>query len=284
MMAGECNSTKMVMAEISDEELAEVAMILGMRRSFDMSVYKDSYMKRRVAIRLRSARCGSVAEYCCLLRESQQELDLLQKALTIHVSHFFRNPSMFDMLRQQVLPGLFDAASKANAETVRLCCLGCAGGEEPYSLAILLREYFGRQIRQIPVRIIASDIDVATLVTAERGEYGEDRLKEVPQELRERYFRFQEGRFRLIPAIREMVAFSRENISCTDRYPASDLMLCRNTLIYFNRLEQEKILNGLAGTLAPGSILVLGKSETLVGDARQHFVSISLAERIYRRV
>ena len=94
-----------VHAEITDDELSEISTILSMWRNINMSAYKDKCMKRRVAIRMRSTRCRDAAEYCNLLRQSPQELDLLQKALTIHVSQFFRNPSMFDKLRDDVLPG-----------------------------------------------------------------------------------------------------------------------------------------------------------------------------------
>jgi chemotaxis protein methyltransferase CheR len=279
-----CSSTFPALAEISDEELTEIGTILGMWRSFDISVYKDKCMKRRVAIRIRATRCSTVADYCCLLRENEKEQDLLLKVLTIHVSQFFRNPSMFEKLRRDVFPGLFSAAAEAGAEALRLLCLGCAGGEEPYSLAILLREHFSAELRQMPVCITGSDIDAATLVTARQGEYSQERLKEVPAKLMARCFGPHAGRFRLNPEIREMVSFVQGNITCIAPQQASDLVLCRNTLIYFTRPDQEKILNGIAGILQPGGILVLGKSEILVGDARQRFMPVCLTERIYRKV
>ena len=93
--------------EIGDDALAEISLILEMRRNFSMSIYKDKCMKRRVAIRMRSCRCLDAASYCNLLRQSEQELDLLKKTLTIHVSQFFRNPSMFEKLQNEVFPYLF---------------------------------------------------------------------------------------------------------------------------------------------------------------------------------
>src|SRR6185369_5630345 len=105
-------------------------------------------MKRRVAIRMRSTRCCDAVEYCRLLRQSDHEVDLLQKILTIHVSQFFRNLSMFEKLRSVILPLLFNERERYASEPLRSGCLGCAGGEEPYSLAILLREHFSREIRK----------------------------------------------------------------------------------------------------------------------------------------
>lgn len=271
-------------SEISDDELAEVGTILSMWRAINISVYKDKCMKRRVAIRMRSTHCRNAAEYCNLLRQSPQELDLLQKTLTIHVSQFFRNPSMFEKLRDEVFPVLFKTCERNGAPSLRLWCLGCAGGEEPFSLAILLREYFGKEIRLIQPVIRGTDIDAETLKTAQQAEYSEDRLKEVTCGLRERYFRQSDTRFRLVPEIRDMVTFLHGDITRTAEYVPSDLVVCRNTLIYFTRPAQEKILHGIADILPPGGILVLGKSEILAGDVRRRFEAVCPVERIYRRM
>jgi chemotaxis protein methyltransferase CheR len=284
MTAASGSTTFPSAAEICAGELAEIDTILNMRRNFSLSVYKDACIKRRIAIRIRATRSRDAAEYCRLLRQSEQEQDLLQKVLTIHVSQFFRNPSMFEKLRVEVLPGLFVAAQADPARTLRLWCLGCAGGEEPYSLAILLREHFSRELRRIATTIAGTDIDAESLDSARRGEYGEDRLKEVSTELREHYFRPHQERQRLTPEIREMVTFTQGNISRTDQYPAANLVLCRNTLIYFSRPEQEKILDGIAEILPTGGVLVLGKSETLVGATRRRFSPVCRIERIYRKL
>jgi len=277
------SSDNLAHAEITDEELTEIGMILNMYRNFNLSVYKDKCMKRRVSIRMRSTRCRDAAEYCNLLRQSQLELDLLQKALTIHVSQFFRNPSMYEKLRLEVIPGLFSACMTNGSDTLRVWCLGCAGGEEPFSLAILFREYFSKEMRTVPVVIQGTDIDVHTIQYAQQAEFMEDRLKEVSAEMRERYFRPNSPRFRLVPEIRQMVTFLQGDITDTAEYAPSDLVLCRNTLIYFNRPDQERILNGIAEILPAGGILVLGKSETLVGDVRRRFEAVCPVERIYRR-
>jgi chemotaxis protein methyltransferase CheR len=270
--------------EITDEELTEIGMILNMYRNFNLSVYKDKCMKRRVSIRMRSTRCNDAAEYCNLLRQNPLELDLLQKALTIHVSQFFRNPSMFEKLRSEVLPELFADCIKNGSDSLRATCLGCAGGEEPFSLAILLREYFSKEMRTIQTFIHGMDIDAQTLKSAEQAEYLEDRLKEVSAELLDQYFRPNGSRFRLVQEIRQLVTFLQGDINNTAEYVPSDLVLCRNTLIYFNRPDQLNILHGIADILPTGGILVLGKSETLVGDVRRRFEAICPVERIYRRL
>jgi chemotaxis protein methyltransferase CheR len=276
--------TTLLQSEISDEELAEIGTILSRWRGINMSSYKDKCMKRRVAIRMRSTGCRDAAEYCTLLHQGPQELDLLQKALTIHVSQFFRNPSMFEKLRREVFPELYRSCESRGSTGLRLWCLGCAGGEEPFSLALLLREHFSRELRRTRTIIHATDIDAETIRDARQGEYSEERLKEVPAEIRNRYFRQNGSRFRLVQEVREMVAFLHDDITRMATYEPSDLVVCRNTLIYFARPDQEKILLGIADILPNGGILVLGKSEILTGNVRRCFEPVCPVERIYRRL
>lgn len=267
---------------IGDDELAEIALILEMHRNFCMSVYKDKCMKRRIAIRMRSNRCFDAAAYCSLLRSSERELDLLLKALTIHVSQFFRNPPMFEKLRSDIIPALYRKVQESGC-ALSIWSLGCAGGEEAYSIALLLREHFARELRQTPTLIHGTDIDPEILEAAKLGQYNEDRLKDVPEALLERYFEPQGARMQLSSDIREMVTFDRSDMTITSCYRPHELVVCRNALIYFTRPDQEKILHGIADILPPGGILVLGKSETLVGDVRRRFTSLCPVERIYQR-
>ncbi|MGB9082020.1 MAG: protein-glutamate O-methyltransferase CheR [Desulfuromonadaceae bacterium] len=269
--------------DISDDALAEISLILEMRRNFSMSIYKDKCMKRRIAIRMRSCRCLDAAGYCNLLRQSEQELDQLKKTLTIHVSQFFRNPSLFDKLQTAVLPDLFQKADAAQ-ELLRFWSLGCAGGEEAYSLGIILREFFARELSHTTIEVHASDIDGDILQAAVRAEYSEDRLKDLPPPLRERYFVPNGPHMQLTAEIREMVTFHQQNIMDVETFEPCQMVLCRNTLIYFARPDQEKILRGIAHILPTDGILVLGKSETLIGEARRLFTTVCPVERIYRRL
>ena len=269
--------------DIGDEELAEISTILGVGCGFSMSAYKDKCMRRRIAIRMRSVGCSDPVEYCSLLRRNEREMEQLQKVLTIHVSQFFRNPGTFERLKGQVLPRLFDRKRQAGHPGVTIWSMGCAAGEEPYSLAILLREHFADELARFTVTILATDIDRSTLEAAARGEYVEERLKEVPADIRSRYFREEGNRCVLSPGITGMVTLCHGDITRTDEYRSCDLVLCRNTLIYFTRPQQEQILGGVAAVLPSGGILVLGKSEALVGESRRHFSTDCPVERIYSR-
>lgn len=277
------SSVHTVPTDIDNDVLSEIGMLLNLRRSINMSMYKDNYVKRRIAIRMRATLSESAPHYCHILRSSDEELDLLLKALTIHVSQFYRNVSMFEVLRLNTLPNIFRTASENGQSAITALCLGCACGEEPYSLAILLKEHFSRELRQTAVTITGLDIDTGSIAMAMQGKYTEERLRDLPKNLKEQYFRECDGKFSLVPSIREMVNFEVTNITdLSERHPA-DLIFCRNTLIYFARNDQEKILHNITEILPSGGILVLGKSETIVGPARRCFETISMEERIYRK-
>ena len=270
--------------DISADAFDMIRATLKSAKGFNLDIYKDKCIRRRIAIRIRATHCRTAEEYGDLLRQNPLESDLLLKVLTIHVSQFFRNPSMFEKLRSRILPELFRTCSRNDSGVMRILCLGCAGGEEPYSLAILLREHFSAEMRSVPTSITGCDIDDETLRMARQADYTEDRIKEVPVVLRERYFRREGSRFQLVPELREAVSFHHGNVTSVAEHQPSDLVLCRNTLIYFTRSDQEKILHGIADILPENGIVVLGKSETLVGDVRRRFTSVCPVERIYCKV
>ena len=270
--------------EISDDELYEVSNLLNMWQNFSMSSYKDKCMKRRIAIRMRATGCNDVAAYCNLLRQSSKEPNLLHNALTVHVSHFFRDPEMFEKLKTEVLPRLPNIMDKYGHYPAAVWSLGCAGGEEPYSMAILIKEYFGDNAHKDFMPILGTDIDEKSIKSAQAGLFHADRLKEVSPERKKRFFLHETGGFRMIPEILDMVTFIKQDITSVEPYIKSYMVLCRNMLIYFTRLDQEKILNRIADILPQDGILVLGKSESLVGESKKRFVAVCPKVRIYRKI
>jgi chemotaxis protein methyltransferase CheR len=268
--------------EISPDTFDIIGKILKNRTGFSLDSYKDKCIKRRISIRIRATHSPTAEDYSNLLLNNDAELDNLLKVLTIHVSHFFRNPTTFDKLRTEILPILFRQAQTEGRDSLTILSVGCASGEEPYSLALILREYFAEQLSQVQVRIHAIDVDAATLVNARNAVYTEDRLAEVSEELRTRYFDCRDNKFYLHQSVKEMVTFEQRDLYETGSFADFNLALCRNVLIYFERTVQEKILSGLAAALHSGGFLVLGKSETMVGESRKLFKTICPVERIYQ--
>jgi len=270
--------------DVSDESLTVIGEILKSIRGFNLGIYKDKCIRRRIAIRIRATHSHNAEEYGKHLRQNRTEVDKLLKVLTIHVSQFFRNPPTFEKLRSEIIPYLLGLRDNDGRDRLTFWSVGCASGEEPYSLALILKEFFQREVMKESIDILATDVNADILEAARLGIYGEERIMEVPESIRERWFRRQEGKYHLLPEIKEMVDFLNEDLIDIDSFPQSDLILCRNVLIYFERRHQEKILNGFADVLRKGGIMVLGKSETLLGSIRSRFQTICPVERIYRVV
>jgi chemotaxis protein methyltransferase CheR len=198
------------------------------------------------------------------------------------VSQFFRNLSAFEKLRTEIIPYLFSLARQKGKRGLRFWSLGCAGGEEPYSLALILAEHFAREMLEIPVRIDATDVDSGVIQSAGNAMFNHDRLLETPMNYIQKYFEEEDSQYRLSRAIREMVNFSQGEMFNSLIYHECDLLLCRNVLIYLARAQQEIVFRHIANSMSKDGFLVLGKSETILGESRSLFQTVCPVERIYR--
>ncbi|HOP41460.1 MAG TPA: protein-glutamate O-methyltransferase CheR [Geobacteraceae bacterium] len=268
--------------EIPDPVYARIRSILKTMAGFHLHGYKDACIKRRISARIRSAGCASASEYVDLLMLNRAESARLIKMLTIHVSKFFRNQNTFDKLRDEIFPYLFSRCRLNNRDCLAIQSVGCASGEEPYSLAMILHDSFVRELSGINVSIRALDIDREVLKFAAEACYDADHLEETPPFHKERYFTLHNGKYRLVPEIRNMVFFQCHDMLRPAPLQESDLILCRNVLIYFERSHQKEILKRFAASLRPGGILVLDETETLMGEVRGLYQTVCPVERIYR--
>jgi len=249
----------------------------------DLNLYKDKCVLRRITVRQRSCGAPTLRAYLKLVSRNPAERGRLVKALTIHVSQFFRNPSTFRAIQEFVLPSVLAAKKAGGGRALRLWSVGCAYGEEPYSLAILLLEVGARAVQQYSTAIYATDIDPDSLNHAKEARYHAHSLASVPSHWRQRYF-IQEGvRYRVVPEVRSLVFFKRHNILDPVPFGRIDLVACRNVLIYMTEALQERVLLSMHEALNPGGFLILGKVEGLTGAARDLLEPVDVAERIYRK-
>jgi len=272
--------TPFVGSDLSDDCYQQIAEILREQQNFNLNGYKALCIKRRLAMRVRTAGHNDPVAYVELLRESESEQEQLLMTLSIHVSEFFRNPSVYAVLNKKVLPDLL-AKTRQLSSKMRVWSIGCANGEEPFSVALLCHTQ--RQHRD-NIAIVATDLSSAALARAKQGLYSADRVRGVPAELLAEFFTQAENQYRLSSDICEQVQFFRHDILIDPPFYRADLILCRNLLIYFSRPQQQKILELLATALLPGGYLVLGRAETLASACRDLFVCIDPAERIYQRL
>ena len=246
---------------------------------FDCASYKEPCLRRRIAVRLRARGLHRYGDYARLLDSDTGERHRLLDAITINVSKFFRNPTMWRALEMHVVPALFNAS----ADRVRIESVGCAAGEEPYSLAMLLREHAlrtGREAELARFDLVGSDIDPNILQTARLGRYGSFSFTDMDVALRRDWF-LPPDHTELRPEVREMVRFETRDALRHELPGGQQLIMCRNVIIYFERSIQEQLFLKFHNALAPGGVLVMGKVETLLGRALSLFKPIVPRERIF---
>lgn len=248
---------------------------------FNCDQYKEAHFKRRVNVRVRATSSENYGEYLRLLKKDSEEYEYLIKALTINVSEFFRNPETFEVIEKEVIPFLIKSRSDSIIKSIRIWSAGCATGEEVYSLAILLHRVLGRDFDKYRISIIGTDIDTLSLEKALKGVYRENVLKNVDMSTKENYFVKRSETYQVSDQLKNMIRFKRHDMiseSCTDRF---DLIICRNVMIYFKKEVQEQLQLNFHKALNRGGFFVIGKAETLLGTASNHFKPYNSRERLY---
>lgn len=250
---------------LDDSEFAALGELLSERTGLLFSPQKRPEIESKIAAHLRDDPALAREDLVGLLRSSEPELQRLVNRLTIGESYFFRNRPHFAALTAEIIPGI--AAANAASRRIRIWSAGCATGEEPYSLAILLEESFP-ELRGWDVRITATDINTSFLERARQGLYSRWSFRGVEERLIEKYFLPEGGGFRrLDPEIARRVEFGYLNLSTppfAGRAFAEpfDLVVCRNVLIYFSFENANRVLRALADTLRADGYLVVGHAES----------------------
>jgi chemotaxis methyl-accepting protein methylase len=278
------------MTEKRNPDLEAILDHLLEKRGFDFSGYRTAMLERRIGRRLSATGCRDLAAYLGHLQHREAELDSLLDAVTINVSRFFRDSLTFELIADKVLPAILREKGLSGERSLRVWSAGCARGEEPYSLAILIRELLEKEETAMTLHLFATDIDRDALADAGRALYPLSSVDHVKHRLLVKYFTPEGACFRLKPEIRAMAAFSLHDILDRRRHvpPESvfgsfDLVLCRNLLIYFNTECQEKIFDRLHHALADRGHLVLGEAEAPPPGQRDHFNRIFDFAPIYRK-
>ncbi len=223
---------------------------------------------------MHALRINNYDEYYDFLRENPDELKELVKVLTINLSSFFRNPETFEYLKKEIFPEL-----KKRSKLI-FWSAGCASGEEPYTLAILVNET-GILSR---VDIYGTDIDDDALNRAKKGLYKENVLQYLDSEIKARYFKSRGDEFEIKELIKSSVIFLHHDLLQPAPFPPCDLIICRNVLIYLDRAAQGEVLSNFYNHLKIEGYLVLGKVELLLGIPEMKlFNVVDRVEHIYKK-
>ena len=270
------------MAEtVRDEAFESLLAFIRDERGFDFTGYKRPSLQRRIAKRMQDIGIDGFAEYEERLREDGNEFAQLFNTILINVTSFFRDEVAWDFLGEEVLPRILEA--KDGEEAIRVWSTGCATGEEAYTLAIVLAESLGAAEFRRRVKIYATDVDEDALVRGRHAVYEAKAVEPVPEPLRKKYFERQNGAFVFRGELRRSVIFGRHDLIHDPPISRVDLLVSRNTLMYFDAETQEHILRGFHFALRDHGALFLGKAEA-IANRSQLFAPIDLKRRVFGKV
>ncbi|HEX5727294.1 MAG TPA: CheR family methyltransferase, partial [Longimicrobiaceae bacterium] len=265
-------------ADASFETLLE---FLRDNRGFDFTGYKRSTLVRRVRKRMDEVDVPDYDRYREYLAAHPEEFAALFNTILINVTGFWRDAEAWEALTRQHLPAVL--AGKYPEEQVRVWSAGCASGEETYTLAILLAEQLGVERFHDQVKIYATDVDDEALLQARAATYTAKALEPVPEALREKYFEPAGARFAFRSDLRRLVIFGRHDLVRDAPISHLDLLVSRNTLMYFTSEIQARIVNRFHFALNDGGLLFLGKAE-MMRSYGSLFAPLNLKARIFQKV
>ena len=268
--------------EVNDRGYQLIKQELFRHLRTDSNAYKDSYLLRRIKARMRKLGISDFMEYYRLIKKNRTELDDLLLTVAINVTEFFRDPIVWKTLERKVLPELIEFKKEHYSTTIKVWSAACSTGQEPYSIAMLFNEFLGDDIRRYNLSILATDIDRDALNTAIKGIYPKETVeKSVPKYLIKKYFLPVGDHYRISPQLQRYVKFQYFNL-LSKKYPRGfDMIFIRNVLIYMTREAQEEIFKRLYDSLEDHGYLILGKTETILGNASKLFKLYDLVARIY---
>jgi len=255
---------------------------LRRNRGFDFTGYKRTSLTRRIEKRMQAVGIPSYLDYVDYLEVVPEEFTHLFNTILINVTSFFRDPPAWDFLAEEVLPGIL--AARRPGEPLRIWSAGCASGQEAYTLAMLCGEVLGVDGFRERVKIYATDVDEEALNQARSARYSAKEVEGVPADMLQRYFeRNGQGHFVFSKDLRRSVIFGRHDLIQDAPISRIDLLVCRNTLMYFNSEIQAHILSRFAFALREGGYLFLGKAEMLLAQSNL-FSAVDLKRRVFRQV
>lgn len=265
----------------NESDLLEVISLIKEHSPLNFADYKRTTLVRRIIKKMNAGDFDSLPGYIEYLKENPEEIKLLAKEFLISVTSFFRDTEPFEILQEQALPEVLK--SKASDAPLKVWSIGCATGEEAYSLAIIIDEFLSENKISTEVKIFATDVDNEALAVGSRGIYPKGIEKHISSKRLSKYFTQENGKYKVKESLRQMLIFAEHDITKHPPYYKLDIISCRNLLIYLNPFLQKKVMSTLHFCLNDGGYLHLGPSESL-GNVKESFDEISKKWKIFKNV
>lgn len=266
-------------SKASENGFKKILLLLRNHSGVDFSLYKSTTIQRRIMRRVVLNKQDSLDDYANFLKGNGKELDALYSDALISVTSFFRNPEAFEVLKRKVFPKLLE---QRGDNPFRVWVLGCSTGQEAYSIAMAFMESADKAPRLRKLQIFATDLNDALLDKARQGLYAKSLAEDVSPERLRRFFVEEEGGYRIVKSLREMVVFARQNLISDPPFSRMDLISCRNLLIYLEPSLQKKALPTFHYSLKPGGFLFLGASES-IGGFIELFEPVDKKQKVYSK-
>ncbi len=264
--------------EVAEPTLQRILRLVKQRTGHDLTGYKRSTLLRRLQRRMNLHQVEDPEAYLALLQATPNEVDLLFQEVLISVTQFFRDPAAWQALRAGPLQELLSQVPEGRS--FRAWVVGCATGEEAYTLAIVLHECLAEMDRSVSLQIFASDVDRAALEVARAGRYPAGIQEDVPAAYLSRYFVVEENGYRIRKELRDPIVFAEHNILHDSPFTRIDLITCRNLLIYLSKDLQDQVFPLLQYSLVNRGLLLLGPSES----ADDSMEEVDQQARLYRSI
>ena len=276
--------------QITDEEFLQLRDFIYQVCGIFIAENRKYLVENRLSNRIKELNLKSYSEYYNYLRfdnSRKEELNRLFEVVTTNETSFFRNPPQLKVFQDYVLKEVIDECRKSGRKRLRIWSAGCSTGEEPYTLAIILNEVLRSEIHSWDIKITANDLSEAVLSAARRGIYNEYALRTTPPEIASAYFTKDGNVYKIKPELKQLVSFGQINLSDKDqlrRVEKSQIVFCRNVIIYFDDDMKRKVISAFYDNLEPNGMLLIGHSESLHNISRAFKPEHHTGTIVYRKM
>lgn len=275
--------------KITDEEFIQLRDFIYQQCGIYIAENRKYLVENRLSNRIKDLNLKSYSEYYNFLRfdaSKRLELNKLFEVVTTNETSFYRNPPQLQVFQEVVLKGAIEEARKSGKKRLRIWSAGCSTGEEPYTLAIILHEVLRQEISTWDIKITANDLSEAVLASARRGVYSEYALRTTPKDIVARYFKQEDNSYKIDPKLKHVVSFGQINLSDKlqlSRVEKSQIVFCRNVIIYFDDDMKKRVINAFYDNLVPNGALLIGHSESLHNISRAFKPEHHTGTIVYRK-
>lgn len=274
---------------ITDEEFIQLRDFIYQQCGIFIAENRKYLVENRLCNRIKELNLKSYSEYYNFLRFDagrRAELTKLFEVVTTNETSFYRNPPQLQVFQNTVLKSVIDDCRKDGRKKLRIWSAGCSTGEEPYTLAIILHEVLRQEISGWDIKITANDLSEAVLASARRGVYSEYALRTTPKDIVSRYFIPENDAYKVNAKLKHIVSFGQINLSDKAqiaRIEKSQIVFCRNVIIYFDDDMKRKVINAFYDNLLPKGVLLIGHSESLHNISRAFKPEHHTGTIVYRK-